>query len=390
MKTATTKVAKKQTQGGRVIRRLMDRIPTGRPSWNSAMRSAAVEVLDSKRWVKGPQGKAFGAAFAAYTGALTAVPCQNGSSALWAALRIADIGPGDEVIVPSYTFISTATCILLVGATPVFVDVDPEFYCLDVDAATKAMTADTKAVIGVHLFGHPYDPKLIELCQRHDLVLIEDAAQAHGANQNFDDGSKKAAGSMGDLSCFSFFPSKNMAVGGEGGMLATTNEAYTAKLTAIINHGRSPELHAMELGSNLRMSEVAAAIGLEQLNLLDTWVERRRQIASRYSNALLNHPYLKAPKTRSGAEHAWHQYCVYTEHAAAFMAHLDALQIDTRQYYSLPIHQQSVFSAHPQHTHHLPVTAKLGSCLVAIPIMHELSDDEIHRVLAALTSFNPE
>ncbi|MEJ6563136.1 MAG: DegT/DnrJ/EryC1/StrS family aminotransferase [Euryarchaeota archaeon] len=368
----------------------MDRIPTGRPSWNEAMRNAALAVLDSKQWVKGSQGKAFGLAFADYCGALSATPCQNGSSALWAALRIANIGPGDEVIVPSYTFISTATCILLVGATPVFVDVEPDYFCLDVNAVQSAITPATKGVIGVHLYGHPYDAKIVEICETHGLVLIEDAAQAHGASQSFEDGSKKAAGSMGDIACFSFFPSKNMAVGGEGGMLTTTNDAYAAKLNAIVNHGRSPELHAMELGSNMRMSEVAAAIGLEQLKHLDHWVERRRQTASRYTTALQNQPYLKAPETRPGAEHAWHQYCVRTEHPAAFKTHLDALQIDARQYYSLPIHQQGVFANHPQHRQNLPVTAELGSCLVAIPIMHELTEVEITRVLAALVSFNPE
>ncbi len=151
----------------------MERIPTGRPSWNAAMRQAAVDTLDSKRWVKGPKVAAFGTAFADHSGALNAHPCQNGSSSLWAALRIAGIGPGDEVIVPSYTFISTATCIELVGATTVFVDVEPDYYCLDVQAVQNAITPSTKAVIGVHLFGQPYNPELIDVCDEHNLVLIE-------------------------------------------------------------------------------------------------------------------------------------------------------------------------------------------------------------------------
>ena len=365
----------------------MERIPTGRPSWDQEMRNAALAVLDSKQWVKGAQGRAFGKAFAAYCGALSATPCQNGSSALWASLRIANIGPGDEVIVPSYTFISTATCILLVGATSVFVDVEADYFCLDVAAVQTAITPATKAVIGVHLFGQPYDPTLLDLCQTHGLTLIEDAAQAHGASQHFADGTRRAAGSMGDIGCFSFFPSKNMAVGGEGGMLTTTLPAYTAKISGITNHGRSSDLEAMELGSNLRMSEVSAAIGLEQLKQLDQWVERRRAIAVRYTEAIEGNSFLQPPKVRPGAEHAWHQFCVHTKHPERLVDHFNRLEIDARRYYTTPIHRQAVFAAHPQHTEELEITNQLGATLVAIPVMHELTEAEIGRVVQALKEF---
>jgi len=377
------------TQGGRTFRQSMERIPTGRPSWNNAMRQAAVETLDSKRWVKGPKVAAFGAAFANHSGALNAHPCQNGSSSLWAALRIAGIGPGDEVIVPSYTFISTATCIELVGATTVFVDVEPDYYCLDVQAVRNAITPSTKAVIGVHLFGQPYNPELIEVCGENDLVLIEDAAQAHGAAQDMVDGTSRVAGSMGDIGCFSFFPSKNMAVGGEGGMLTTTKAAYAEKISGITNHGRSPNLEAMELGSNLRMSEVSAAIGLVQLEHLDGWVERRNAIAARYTVALADHPHLSTPSVRPGAYHAWHQYCIQTDHASAFVEHMDRNHIDARRYYTTPIHCQQVFQNHSQYQITLPVTDHLGQTLVAIPVMHELHDEEIERIVKALITFNP-
>ena len=382
--------ANAHTQGGRTFRRGMERIPTGRPSWNSAMRDAAVQVLDSKRWVKGPQVAAFGEAFAAHCGALNAHPCQNGSSSLWAALRIAGIGPGDEVIVPSYTFISTATCIELVGATTVFVDVEPDFFCLDVESVKSAITPRTKAVIGVHLFGQPYAPELIDLCQKEGLVLVEDAAQAHGASQDIGGGIRRVAGSMGDIGCFSFFPSKNMAVGGEGGMLTTTKDAYSEKISGITNHGRSPNLEAMELGSNLRMSEVSAAIGLVQLDHLNGWVARRNAIAEQYTNALEHHNYLNAPQVRAGGYHAWHQYCVQTEHAEEFVQHMDNHSIDARRYYTTPIHCQHVFKDHPQFEANFPATERLGASLVAIPVMHELTDVEIERILDALNSFHPE
>ena len=365
----------------------MERIPMARPSWDGAMRSAAMATLDSKQWVKGAQGKAFGKAFAEHCGALSATPCQNGSSALWAALRIANIGPGDEVIVPSFTFISSTTCALLVGATPVFVDIEPDYYCLDIDEVKAAITPKTKAVIGVHLFGQPYDQGLVTLCQNHNLVLIEDAAQAHGAEQKFSDGITRKAGAMGDIGCFSFFPSKNMAVGGEGGMLTTTHPNYQDKIVGITNHGRSPDLEAIQLGSNLRMSEVSASIGLIQLSNLDAWVELRRQNAALFTQALADHPTLQAPTVRPHSTHAWHQYCIRTEHPDALVTHLDELGIDARRYYTTPCHQQYIYKNHAQFTQRLENTYTASNSLVAIPVMHELLDDEKQRIVAALRSY---
>ena len=379
--------AKKQTQGGQPIRRDMERIPMARPSWDDEMRVAAITTLDSKQWVKGVQSKAFGKAFAEHCGARSATPCQNGSSALWAALRIADIGPGDEVIVPSFTFISSTTCVLLVGAKPVFVDIEPDFFCIDLEQVRQALTPKTKAVIGVHLFGQPYCSELVTFCQEHDLVLIEDAAQAHGAKQLFPDGTMKSAGAMGDIGCFSFFPSKNMAVGGEGGMLTTTQSKYEDKIFGITDHGRSPDLEAIQLGSNLRMSEVSASIGLVQLSNLDTWVELRRQKAELYTRALVDHKTLNAPAIRPNTQHAWHQYCVQTSNPDAFVAHFDNLGIDTRRYYPIPSHQQHVYKDHPQYTERLENTAIAANSLVAIPVMHELSDVETQRIVDALMSY---
>jgi len=365
----------------------MQRIPMARPSWDEEMRMAAAATLDSKQWVKGDQGKAFGKAFAEHCGALSATPCQNGSSALWAALRIADVGPGDEVIVPSFTFISSTTCILLVGATPVFVDIEPDYYCLDIQAVKAALSPKTKAVIGVHLFGQTYNPELVILCQDNNLVLIEDAAQAHAAEQKFSDGTTRRAGAMGDIGCFSFFPSKNMAVGGEGGMLTTTRPDYQDKIGGIIDHGRRPDLEAIQLGSNLRMSEVSASIGLVQLSNLDAWIERRRQNAALFTQTLAGHPTLQAPSVRPDSNHAWHQYCIRTEDPASFIAHFDSLGIDTRQYYTIPCHQQHVYKLHSQYSQRLENTDMATTSLVAIPVMHELLDDEKQRIVAALRSY---
>ena len=202
------------------------------------------------------------------------------------------------------------------------------------------------------------------------------------------DGSELVAGSMGDLGCFSFFPSKNMAVGGEGGMLTTTIDELTDAVSLVVNHGRSPSLESMQLGSNLRMSEVSAAIGTVQLSHLDSWVKRRREIAETYHQAFAKHALLTTPKVRPGAKHAWHQYCLSTEYPDELVAHLDKHAIDARRYYVTPCHRQNVFAKHPQHEEIFPVTATLSSTLVAIPVMHELTDTEIERIIQAVTSFS--
>ena len=364
----------------------MLRIPLARPSWDEEMRQAAIATLDSKQWVKGQQNIVFGQSFADYCGALAATPCQNGSVALWAALQLAEISASDEVIVPSLTFIASATAISLVGATAVFVDVD-EYYCMDYHAVKEAITEKTKAVIAVHLFGQVIDPRIVELCQQKQLVLIEDAAQAHGASITDEAGNKTFVGAIGDIACFSFFPSKNMAVGGEGGMITTSNIRFTEQLDSIVNHGRSTRVEAQHLGSNLRMSEVSAAIGTIQLSRLDNWLHNRRVIATRYLHECSHNKKLVMPKIRESSEHAWHQFCILVEDEIAFIKHLDDELIDARVHYPIPCHKQPVYSNHSQHHTELIRTDSISNKLVAIPIFHEMRDDEVERVIEALNSY---
>ena len=376
----------KQTQGGEPLRRIMLRIPLARPSWDDEMRQAAIATLDSGQWVKGQQNITFGDSFADYCGALAATPCQNGSVALWAALQLAEISAGDEVIVPSLTFIASATAIPLAGANAVFVDVD-EYYCMDYQAVKEAITERTKAVIAVHLFGQVIDPRIVELCQQNRLVLIEDAAQAHGATITDETGKETFAGAIGDIACFSFFPSKNMAVGGEGGMITTSNQIYSERLDSIVNHGRSSRIEVQQLGSNLRMSEVSAAIGSVQLSRLDNWLQRRRDIATKYLQQCAANEKLIMPKIRENSQHAWHQFCILVEDEDAFCKHMDEHLIDARVHYPIPCHKQPVFTNHPQHNINMATTDSISNKLVAIPIFHEMRDDEVDRVISALNSY---
>ncbi len=379
-------VWKHRLKGKELLQEHMGRISIARPSWDDEMRQAAISTLDSLRWVKGEQGKAFGHEFADFTGAIHATPCQSGSVALWAALRLLGIRAGDEVLVPSLTYIATATCVSLVGATPIFVDVEPEYWCLSLESLEQARNEKTKAVIGVHLFGQMYDPKIIDWCKKYSIALIEDAAQAHGGELHVDSESK-GAGACGDIGCFSFFPSKNMAVGGEGGMLTTTVSSISQRMQSFVNHGRDETLESFEVGSNLRMSEVSAAIGRVQLKHLPSWVKKRNEIASVYSTSFKELRGLTPPKTRPNTTHAWHQYCLIVEKPLEFKAYLEQHDIDARIYYSKPCHHQKVFQNHHQYQQPLRWTDELGPKLVAIPVHHQLSDDDVKRVVEVVTAF---
>lgn len=348
----------------------MERIPLAKPYWDKECERAAIDALSSGRWVKGPQARKFGEEFAEWCGAVAAVPCQSGSAALWAAMRLLDIGPGDEVIVPGMTFIATATSVSLVGATPIFADIEEEYWCICPDDVEAKITEKTKAVIGVHIFGQTFSPRLKEICERHNIALVEDAAQAHGATLN---GVK--AGAIGDIACFSFFPSKNMAVGGEGGMITTVRPDLAEKMSRVIDHGRNNMLESIELGTNLRMSEVSAAIGRVQLKHLESWTKQRQE-----NSKSINH----STKIRVNAEHAWHQLCVLSENPTELIARFNSAGIDARVHYPKPCNKHQVYSSHNQHTDNLPVCEDVSSRLVAIPVHPSLSNEDMKRINSVL------
>ncbi len=358
------------TQGGEPLRRCMNRVPLAKPFWDEECERAAISALSSGRWVKGPEARMFGKEFAKWCGAAAAVPCQSGSAALWAAMRILDIGPGDEVIVPGMTFIATATSVSLVGATPIFADIEEDYWCICPEDVEAKITEKTKAVIGVHIFGQVFSPKLREICDNHGIALVEDAAQAHGASSN-----GTLAGAIGDVACFSFFPSKNMAVGGEGGMVTTTRDDLAQKLSRLVDHGRNDVLESIELGTNLRMSEVSAAIGRIQLKHVDDWISKRRQ------NAIdIGH----STKIRPNSEHAWHQLCVLNDNPHDLISKFDSAGIDARVHYPIPCNRHQVYSEHHQHEESLPICDEIAHKLVAIPVHPSLSENDIRRINSVL------
>ena len=361
----------------------LEKVPMGRMFINDEMRETTLRILNSGYWIKGPESKAFGKEWAEYCGALGGMPCSNGSVALIAALHALDIGPGDEVIVPSHTYIASATCISMVGATPIFVEIEEEYYTIDIESIKQAITQKTKCIIVVHLYGQPVSSEIFDFAQEHRIPIIEDAAQGHGASLN-----GKSIGSFGDIATFSFFPSKNMAVGGDGGaILANNSEELVQRISTFIDHGRSDKYRNDVLGTNFRLSEIQCGIGRIQLKHLSAWVTRRNEIARKYLEAFSNLD-MKIPKIRHGAIHAWHQFVLRVSDREKFIQHMSNHGISTGIHYPIPCHLQPVFSDHPQGKRgQLEFTEQLCEEIVSIPIFPLLTDQEVERVIDAVSSF---
>ena len=361
----------------------LDKVPMGRMFIDDEMRETTLRILNSGYWIKGPESKAFGSEWAEYCGALGGVPCSNGSVALIAALHALDIGPGDEVIVPSHTYIASATCISLVGATPVFVEIEEEYYTLEIESVKQAITPKTKCIIAVHLYGQPVSSTIFEFAQEHNIPIIEDAAQGHGASLN-----GQSIGSFGNIATFSFFPSKNMAVGGDGGaILANNSEELLQRISTFIDHGRSDKYRNDVLGTNFRLSEIQCGIGRIQLKHLESWVTRRNEIATKYLEAF-SELEIKIPRIREGAVHAWHQFVLRVNNRDKFIEHMSNHGISTGIHYPIPCHLQPVFSDHPQGNRgQLEFTEQLCDEIVSIPVFPLLTDQEVERVIEAVSSF---
>lgn len=353
----------------------LDPIPVARPSLGREEIAAVTAVLESGMLAAGSRVAEFEREFAGYCGAAHAVAVNNGTAALHAALMAAGIGPGDEVIVPDFTFYATASSVLMCGATPVFADVDERTFNIAPQEIEKRITLRTKAVIAVHLFGLPFDvPAVQEICRRHNLLLIEDAAQAHGALLG-----GKMAGSFGDLACFSFYATKNM-ITGEGGMVTTKDAALYDRLRLVINHGQSEKYLHTCLGYNYRMTDIAAAIGLVQLQRLPGFNEKRRKNAE-YYNTHLSAKGLVTPFTPPGMQPVYHQYVVrltsdFPMDRAGFMDYLKGKGIGSAIHYPIPLHRQPVFGL-KKDPDPCPVSTRLAASVLSLPVYPLLGEDQL-------------
>jgi len=347
--------------------------------------NAAVEVLRSGALRQGPRCEEFEKAFSEKTGARHAVASSSGTSALHLAY-MAFLDPGDEVLVPSFTFIATGSMVTMSGGTPVFCAVDRETFLLDLDGAESKITERTRAIAPVHLFGNACDIEAVKsFADRHNLLIVWDAAQAHGATYKGAD-----VGSFGDFVCYSFYPTKNMFVG-EGGMTLTDNAEYAEKMRFMRSHGQTGRyIHTM-LGLNYRMTDVEGAIGVEQLKRLDSMLAIRRGNAAVLNKGLAGVGGVTPQKITPGAESAWHQYCVVVDpdkfgmDRDALAKRLDEQGITTGVHYPRGLHQQPVFIDLYGQTS-LPNTEWLAERILALPVHHGLVEGDARRIVDAIVS----
>ncbi len=338
-------------------------------------------VLRSARFILGPNVSAFEEEVATYLGAEHAVSCASGTDALHLALRAAGIGPGDEVITTPFTFIATAEAICYVGATPVFVDIDPRTFNIDVVQVEAALSERTAAVLPVHLFGQPADMKALRaLCDAHRLWLIEDCAQSFGARAE----GGACTGTIGEFGCFSFFPSKNLGCYGDGGLVTTSSQAMAECLRKLRNHGSSAQYEHDFVGYNSRLDEIQAAVLRVKLRHVDRFNAGRRDVARKY-DALLEGLPLRLPYRDPRVTHVFHQYTLLCEKRELAMTALKTAGIGCAVYYPRPLHRQQAFVSAAAGVS-LPVTEAVARSCLSLPMYPELSEAQARRVAEVLAS----
>jgi dTDP-4-amino-4,6-dideoxygalactose transaminase len=338
------------------------------------------EVVDSSAFILGPKVEAFEAAFARFAGARHCVAVNSGTSALHLALLGAGVGPGDEVLTVPMTFVATSWAVSYVGATPVFVDVDPVTYTMHPVLAEAKITPRTKAILPVHLYGQPADlGPLLELGRRHGIPVIEDAAQAHGAAY-----AGRRVGALGLCGCFSFYPGKNLGAFGEGGAVVTDDAALATRFRALRDHAQSERYRHDEIGFNYRMDGLQGAVLGVKLRYLERWNKIRRELAARYGELLADLP-VQAPVAGEGREHVWHLYVVLHPERDRLRAEMDAAGIRTGLHYPVPVHLQKAYRHLGHKPGDFPVAERVGRDCLTLPLFPEMTARQQDAVVEALT-----
>ncbi len=342
------------------------------------------KVLRSGWLAHGPVVEDFEARFARYIGVRRALAVTNGTIALELSLRAIGVGPGDEVIVPSFTFIATANAALMLGARPVLCDIDLEIFAIDPSCVEASISRRTRAIIPVHLYGHPADmDPILRVAKDHGVFVVEDAAQAHGALYK---GSK--CGSLGDLGVFSFYATKNMTTG-EGGMITTNNEDLARRIELLRNHGQEAKYFHTELGGNYRMTSIQAALGISQLEKLERLNEIRRGKAGKITSGIKKLGWLRPPIEKPWARHVYHQYVVMLEEDASISrdelaSYLREHGVETAIHYPLPIHMQPLYRK-LGYRECCPNSQKASQRILSLPIHPGLSDEDIDYIIDLLS-----
>ena len=352
--------------------------------------AAIHEVLDSAAYINGKAVKDFTQHLATYLDVQHVIPCANGTDALQIAMMALGLQPGDEVITPSFTYIATTEVVALLNLKPVFVDVDPVTYCMDIESLKKAITPKTKAIVPVHLYGQaaPME-EILAIAKQHNIYVIEDNAQAIGCDYTFSDGTKKKTGTMGHIGATSFYPSKNLGAFGDGGALFTNDAVLANKMSMIANHGQSERYYHDVVGCNSRLDSIQAAILNIKLKHLNKYNAARQEVAAYYSKGFAAIEQIITPATASYTTHVFHQYTMQLKNVnrEKFIAHLSAKDIPCMIYYPVPGHLQKMFGEQNKTTWDLPVTDSLTPCVCSLPIHTEMDQEQLAYIVEGVQSF---
>lgn len=351
---------------------------------------AIARVIQSARYINGPEVAEFSQNLSQYLNVPHVIPCANGTDALQIAMMALNLKQGDEIILPSFTYVATAEVIKLLGLTPVLVDVNETDFLIDVSKIESAITPNTKAIVPVHLFGQCANmDAIMQIAKKYSLFVIEDTAQAIGATYTFADGRILRAGTIGDVGCTSFFPSKNLGCLGDGGAMFTRNEQLAKRLKMIANHGQSIQYHHDDIGVNSRLDTIQAAILNIKLQTLTACENARNKVAQQYDEAFVNHPNFEIPARVSNSTHVFHQYTlkckgINRDNLRKFLAEK---QIPTMVYYPIPLHAQKAYQSDKYPLGTLPVTESLCSKVISLPMSPEVTVDQIEYIIGHINEF---
>jgi UDP-2-acetamido-2-deoxy-ribo-hexuluronate aminotransferase len=348
------------------------------------------EVLDTTTFINGPAVGAFQKDLEVYLGVKHVIPCANGTDALQIAMMALGFKPGDEVITASFTYVATAEVMALLGLKPVLVDVDPDTFNIDVKAMEAAITDKTVAIVPVHLFGQCANMEAImDVAKRHNLFVIEDTAQAIGAEYTFSNGTKAKAGTIGTIGATSFFPSKNLGCYGDGGALFTNNDELAASMRVIANHGQRVRYYHDSIGVNSRLDSIQAAVLKVKLQHLDSYAEARRTLADAYDTAFGNSGKLITPKRSGFSNHVFHQYTLKCNGVSRddMRAFLEARDVPAMIYYPVPLHLQKAYTDPRYSSGDFPITENLCEVVISLPMHTEMKSDQLNHIITTVNQF---
>jgi len=355
------------------------------------INNAVLQVIENAIFINGPEVSSFKSNFEKYLNVAHVIPCANGTDALQIALMGLGLQPGDEVITPSFTYIATTEVIALLGLIPVFVDVDPNTFCIDPTKIEAAITSKTRAIVPVHLYGQaaPMD-EIMEIAKSHRLFVVEDNAQAIGCDFYHKDGRVSKTGTIGDIGCTSFFPSKNLGCYGDGGAMYTNNSELAANLKKIANHGQVLKYHHEVVGCNSRLDTIQAAILNIKLPLLDSYCNARRKVADYYDKAFKDIPQLITPYRSNRSSHVFHQYTLKLEGRVdrdKMIEFLNDKGIPSMVYYPIPAHKQKMFASFGLEDQALPITNELTTKVISLPIHTEMEEEQLEYICSQIKTF---